>query len=252
MTPFRIVLVDDEQPARSRLRELLEDCQGEFPHVLSGEAGNGLDGLELVSGGQYDLAFVDIHMPGMSGIEFARHLQTLEHPPAVVFITAHDQYAVEAFEVNAVDYVLKPVRASRLLAALQKAASGARVGREVLERIDPHPRRYFSSADRGRVSLVPVSDALFLKAELKYVTVRTREREYLIEESLSQIEEEFGPVFVRIHRNCLVARRAIRGVERDDAEEGEGGWSVLIDGVDEKLAVSRRQWPVVKELLKKS
>jgi two-component system response regulator AlgR len=120
----------------------------------------------------------------------------------------------------------------------------------VLERIDPNPRRYFSVAERGRVTLVPVADAVFLKAELKYVTIRTREREFLIEDSLSQIEKEFAGTFVRIHRNCLVACASIRGVERASEADAEAGWCVILDGCSEKLPVSRRQWPALKELLK--
>jgi two-component system, LytTR family, response regulator AlgR len=248
MKPVRVVIVDDEQPARSRLRELLEDCQAELPHILAGEAANGAEGLQVVAASEADVVLVDIHMPEMSGIEFARHLQVLEHPPAVIFVTAHDQYAVEAFEVNALDYLTKPVRAARLLAALKKAANGARLTRGVLDSIDPAPRRHFSVAERGRVMLVPVSEVIYLRAELKYVTLRTRERECLVEESLTQIEQEFGSVFVRIHRNCLVARRWIRGFERGAETEGEVGWSVILEGLDERLPVSRRQWAQVKSL----
>jgi two-component system response regulator AlgR len=248
MNPIRVVIIDDEQPARSRMRELLEDCRADFPHLLVGEAANGVDGLQVVSASAADVVLVDIHMPEMSGIEFARHLQVLERPPAVIFVTAHDQYAVEAFEVNALDYLTKPVRASRLLTALRKAAGGARPSRGVLESIDPAPRRHFSVAERGRVTLVPVSDVVYLRAELKYVTLRTREREHLVEESLTQIEQEFGGVFVRIHRNCLVARRWIRGFERGAETEGEAGWSVVLEGIDDRLPVSRRQWPQVKAL----
>jgi len=248
MNPIRVVIVDDEQPARSRLRELLEDCREDLPHTLAGVAANGVQGLQVVAAAEADVVLVDIHMPEMSGIEFARHLQVLEHPPAVIFVTAHDQYAVEAFEVNAVDYLTKPVRAVRLLTALKKAASGARLSRGVLESIDPAPRRHFSAAERGRVTLVPVSEVIYLRAELKYVTLRTREREHLVEESLTQIEQELGGVFVRIHRNCLVARRLIRGFERGIETEGEVGWSVVLEGLDEKLPVSRRQWPQVKSL----
>jgi two-component system response regulator AlgR len=248
VNPIRLVIIDDEQPARSRLRELLEDCRGDLPHTLAGEAANGVQGLQVVASAEADVALVDIHMPEMSGIEFARHLQVLEHPPAVIFVTAHDRYAVEAFEVNAVDYLTKPVRAARLLTALKKAANGARLTRGVLESLDPAPRRHFSAAERGRVTLVPISEVIYLRAELKYVTLRTREREHLVEESLTQIEQEFGGVFVRIHRNCLVARRLIRGFERGVETEGEVGWSVVLDGLDEKLPVSRRQWPQVKIL----
>ena len=249
MNPIRVVIVDDELPARSRLRELLEDCRGDLPHAVAGEAANGAQGLQVVASTEADVVLVDIHMPEMSGIEFARHLQVLERPPAVIFVTAHDQYAVEAFEVNAVDYLTKPVRAVRLLTALKKAAGGARLSRGVLESIDPAPRRHFSVAERGRVTLVPVSEVIYLRAELKYVTLRTREREHLVEESLTQIEQEFGGVFVRVHRNCLVARRLIRGFERGVETEGEeAGWSVVLEGLEEKLPVSRRQWPQVKSL----
>ena len=249
MIPLKVIIVDDEQPARNRLRELLEDCRGELPHRVAGEAANGVEGLKAVTAAGADVVLVDIQMPEMSGIEFARHLQVLERPPAVIFVTAHDRYAVEAFEVNAVDYLTKPVRAARLLAALKKAASGARLARGVLESIDPAPRRYFSVAERGRVTLVPVSEVIYLRAELKYVTLRTREREHLVEESLQQLEREFGGVFVRIHRNCLVARRLIRGVEQGAETEGEIGWSVILEGCEEKLPVSRRQWAQVKSLV---
>src|SRR5258705_4125488 len=184
-----------------------------------------------------------------SDVCFSDLLQVLERPPAVIFVTAHDRYAVEAFEVNAVDYLTKPVRAVRLLTALKKAATGARLTRGVLESIDPAPRRYFSVAERGRMTLVRVSDVVYLRAELKYVTLRTRSGEYLVEESLTQLEQEFGGVFVRIHRNCLVARQSIRGVERGAETEGEVGWSVVLEGVEEKLPVSRRQWAQVKSLV---
>jgi two-component system response regulator AlgR len=250
MTQLRVVIVDDEQLARNRLRELLDDCRGELAHVVAGEAANGIEGLEIVAAAAADLVLVDIHMPGMSGMEFARHVQVLERPPAVIFVTAHDQYAVQAFDVNAVDYLLKPVRAERLLAALKKAAGGPPVAREVFERIDPGPRRYFSIAERERVTLVPVPDVIYLRAELKYVTVRTRSREYLVEEPLTQLEQEFGGVFVRIHRSCLVARRLIAGFERTVDSDGEAGWSVVLEGWEEKLPVSRRQWAHVKTLVR--
>jgi len=250
MTQLRVVIIDDELPARNRLRELLGDCRADLPHVIAGEAANGVEGLQMVTSVGADVALVDIHMPEMSGIEFARHLQVMERPPAVVFVTAHDQYAVQAFEVNAVDYLTKPVRTVRLLAALKKAATGARLARGVLERIDPDPRRYFSVVERGRVTLVPVSEVIYLRAELKYVTLQTRDREHLIEEPLTQLEQEFAGVFVRVHRNCLVARRLVRGFERSTETEGEVGWSVILEGCEERIPVSRRQWAQVKSLAK--
>jgi len=250
MTPLRVLVIDDEPPARARLRELLGDCRTEVPNIVVGEAENGLAGLDFLASTQADAALVDIHMPGMSGIEFARHVQLLETPPAVIFVTAHDQYAVDAFEVNAIDYLLKPVRARRIAAALMKAAVGVRVTRETLDRVDPHPRRYLSVGERGRVTLVPLGEVLYLKAELKYVTVRTREREFLIEESLARLEEEFAGLFIRVHRNCLVARRMIRGFERLAGDEAEASWAVNLEGCEEKLPVSRRQWAQVKTLAK--
>jgi len=248
VTTLRVLIIDDEPPARVRLRGLLDDCQGEVPNIVTGEAENGLAGLDLLASAPVDVVLVDIHMPGMSGIEFARHVQRLEVPPAVIFVTAHDQYALDAFEVNAVDYLLKPVRSGRLAAALKKVAAGARVTRETLERVDPQPRRFLSVSERGRVTLVPLDDVLYLKAEQKYVTVRTRAREYLVEESLAHLEEEFANLFIRVHRNCLVARRSIRGFERLAGEEAEANWSIVLDGCEEKLPVSRRQWAQVKAL----
>ena len=253
MPPLRIFLVDDEQPARERMREVLGDLAAELPNTVVGEAANGQEGLLLLPSLPVDVALVDIHMPEMTGIEFARHLAGLERPPAVVFVTAHDEYAVDAFEVNAIDYLLKPVRSARLAAALAKARAGGPVRREPLERAAAAarqgPRRFLSVSERGRIHLVPVAAIVYLKAELKYVTIRTAEREYLLEESLSSLEQEFGGIFVRVHRSCLVARRRVRGFERVATEDGEGaGWAVVLDGVTEKLPVSRRQWPVVKAL----
>jgi two-component system response regulator AlgR len=251
--PLRIFLVDDEQPARNRMREVLDDLAASLPNVVVGEAANGHEALMTLPLQPVDVVLVDIHMPQMGGLEFARHLANLDHPPAVIFVTAHDQYAIDAFEVNALDYLLKPVRATRLEAALQKARATGAVRRDAVDRAATQagqvPRRFFSVTERGRILLVPVADVLYLKAELKYVTLRTAEREYLLEEPLTALEQEFGALFVRIHRSCLVARRAIRGFERVTDEDGEGaGWGVILAGLAVKLPVSRRQWPSVKSL----
>ena len=247
---LKVFIIDDEPPARVRLRELLEDCQAEVPNVVAGEAGNGLEGLERVASVAMDVVLVDIDMPGMSGIEFARHLQVLASPPAVIFVTSFDQYAVEAFELNAVDYLLKPVRASRIAAALSKAAAGQRAAREVLDRVDTQPRRYLSVNERGRITLVPLGEGIYLKAELKSVTVHSSSGEYLVEESLAKLEEEFGDFFIRVHRSCLVARNRIRGFEKATGEDADAGWAVVLDGCQERLPVSRRQWTLVKALVK--
>jgi len=190
---------------------------------------------------------LDIEMPGMGGLEVARHLASLEQPPTVVFVTAHDRHAVEAFELNALDYLLKPVRAERLAAALRRAAGAPAAGREQLARAAQAPREYLSITERNRIVLVPVRDIVFLRAEQKYVTLRTREREHLVEEALIGLEKEFAERFVRIHRNCLVSRAAIRGFERAGVGE-EAGWQVVLDGLAERLPVSRRQWPLLKDI----
>src|SRR5438105_10056011 len=225
MSALRIFIADDEAPARERLKELLDDIAGELPTDVVGEARHGLEAVERVPASGAQVLLLDIEMPGMGGLELARHLCGLEQPPAVVFVTAHDRHAVEAFELNALDYLLKPVRAARLAAALRKAAAVGPARREQLARAANAPREYLSVAERNRIVLVPVRDILFLRAEQKYVTVRTREREHLVEESLITLEREFsGPSFtqfVRIHRNCLVARAAIRGFERAGAGEEE-------------------------------
>jgi two-component system response regulator AlgR len=242
-----VFIVDDEEPARSRLKELLEDIAAEVPTSVVGEAGHGVEALERVPASGAQVLLVDINMPGMGGLELARHLAGLEQPPAVVFVTAHDRHAVEAFELNAIDYLLKPVRAARLAAALKKALP-ASPGREQLARAAQGAREYLSVVERNRIVLVPVKDIVFLRAEQKYVTVRTAAREHLIEEPLVALEREFSGRLIRIHRNCLVARAAIRGFERNPGDE-DAQWLVVLEGVPDKLPVSRRQWPAVRELV---
>ncbi len=245
---LRVVLVDDEAPARSRLKELIADCAPLVPAKVVGEAANGREALDLLASVAADLVLVDIRMPQMSGIEFARHAQLLASPPAIIFVTAYDGYAIKAFELRALDYLLKPVRRARLLAALERARGVVAPGGEALRGLESAPRRHLPVPERGRITLVPVADILYLKAELKYVTIRTAAREYLLEESLSYLEQEFAEAFVRIHRNCVVAKSRIRGFEKSDVHDGEHGWLALLDGCAEKLVVSRRQWPLVKEL----
>ena len=244
---LRIFIADDEAPARERLRALLEDLAAELPSRVVGEARNGLEALDLIPQSGVQVLLLDIQMPGLNGLELARHLARLESPPRIVFVTAHDRHAVEAFELNALDYLMKPVRAERLAAALKKAALP---DAEKLANAASAPREYLSVTERNRIVLVPVRDIVFLRAEQKYVTLRTREREHLLEESLIALEREFAARFVRIHRNCLVARGAIRGFERAPATDEEPHWQVVLDGVGERLPVSRRQWAQVRELVK--
>jgi two-component system, LytTR family, response regulator AlgR len=243
---LKVFIADDEEPARERLKTLLGDIAEQVPTSVVGEARHGVEAIEQVPPSGAEVVLLDIQMPGMNGLEVARHLARLEPPPRIVFVTAHDRHAVEAFELNALDYLLKPVRAERLAAALRKAAVPQQ---EQLEKAAEGPREYLSVAERNRIVLVPVRDILFLRAEQKYVTVRTLAREHLVEEPLIALEREFAASFVRIHRNCLVARAAIRGFERAPGEEEEPHWQVVLDGLEERLPVSRRQWPLLRDLV---
>lgn len=267
---LRILIVDDEAPARARMATLLSDLAEECPHELCGSAGDAGTALALLQSTRIDLVLLDVQMPGMDGIDLARRIAAMPMPPAVVFITAFDDYAVNAFEVRAVDYLLKPVRASRLAAALRRviddrapAASVSGVGQSIgVDGVGAladtaAARPHFSVHERDRVLLVPVDQVLYLKAELKYVTLRTLSREFLLEASLLSLEAQFEQVFVRVHRNSLVARAAIAGVERvplpddggADRHAGEG-WQVILHGLDERLPISRRQWGTIKALVK--
>jgi two-component system response regulator AlgR len=246
--PLALLLVDDEPPARARLRALLSDIADELPHRIVGEAGDGVAALQLLAQTQADIALIDIRMPRMDGLELAQQLAGLPHPPAIVFVTAYDEFALKAFELAAVDYLLKPVRAPRLLEALKKARRLASADFSV---ITPAGRTRLRVVERGQVLLLPIDDILYLRAEQKYVTAATVERDYLLEESLAHLENEFPRHFARIHRNCLVAVKAVSGVVRETVP-GEGGevhWALTLKGVAEHLVVSRRQWPQVKQQL---
>lgn len=243
---MRVFIVDDELPARSRLKELLGDCSEQLPLVVVGEAGNGVEALERLAETPADAVLLDIRMPLMDGIELAQHLGKLPDPPVFIFTTAYDDYAIKAFELHAIDYLLKPIRLGRLFDALTRARNAVPVKTEVLRDLLPEARKHLSIHERGKIHLIPIEDVLYLRAELKYVTVRTVEREYLIEESLTALEKEFAVCFVRIHRNCLVAKKAIVGFERG-GEEGENGWQVKLRGLEERLSISRRQQHIVKE-----
>ena len=190
--PLRVLLVDDEAPARRRLRDLLDDCGAALPITVVGEAQHGREALDLLQSAPADLVLTDIHMPDMDGIELARHLLKLAHPPVVIFTTAFHEHAVQAFEVNAIDYLMKPVRVQRLLGALQKVPRLKPVTAEKLSQLPASARRFLSVTERSRVVLVPLDDIVYLKAELKYITIRTAQREYLLEESLTKLESEFG------------------------------------------------------------
>lgn len=243
-TLLKILIADDEAPARNRLRELL----GEIPETrVIAEAANGKEALAMASETLPHVMLLDIRMPEMDGIEAAEHSLKLYHPPAVIFTTAFDAHAMQAFDMNAVDYLLKPIRRERLVIALKKARALLPTQLGGIKQLRPQ-RTHFSVSERGRILLIPVHDVIYLRAELKYLTVRTREREYLIEDSLVNIEKEFPDLFIRLHRNCLVAQSSIRGFERRHNEDGESHWVALLKELPETLPVSRRQQHIVHEI----
>ncbi|MCX7896271.1 MAG: LytTR family DNA-binding domain-containing protein [Rhodocyclaceae bacterium] len=241
-----LLIVDDEEPARLRLASLLSDLRDEFPHTLIGAARDGVEALEIDAAAPADIVLTDIRMPRMDGLELAKHLATRVPPPAIVFVTAYDEFALQAFELAAVDYLLKPVTRARLFAALTRAR---RMSEATLAQLAPGGRKHLRVVERGHLILLPVEEILYFRAEDKYVVACTRTREYLVEDSLSYLEHEFAPRFLRIHRGCLVARDAVVGAHRRADERGEPQWCLSLAGVEEPLPVSRRQWPLVKEQL---
>jgi two-component system response regulator AlgR len=266
-----ILIVDDEAPARERMKILISDIQDTCPCDLVGEASDGQTALDLLVEKNPDMILLDVQMPGMTGIELAQHIAyaKLVNPPAVIFVTAYDEYALKAFEVHAMDYLLKPVRAARLSEAVLRISqlraqtqnkTQNQAQNQLLDALKPivKTRQNFSVLEKNRVLLISVRDVLFLKAEQKYVTIQTKTRAYLTEESLVSIEAELGEVFVRAHRNALVARDAIMGVERavhviDTEQENEkntDSWQVIVRESNERLPISRRQWPAIKALVR--
>lgn len=240
---MKILIVDDEQLARERLRGLLGDMPG---CQVCGEASHGRDALEKLNQAAADVVLLDIRMPGMDGMEVARHLAALPEPPAVVFCTAYPDHALEAFEASAIDYLVKPIRRERLAAALAKAR---RLTPEALAEStggEHSARTHLCARVRGDLKLVPVEDVIYLQAEHKYVTVRHGGGELLVEDPLTALEDEFGERFLRIHRNALVARRFLAGLEKD-----HGGHAVVaLKGIDDRLEVSRRNLPAVRQAIK--
>jgi two-component system response regulator AlgR len=244
-TNLKLLIADDEAPARNRLRELLADIADVS---LVADAKNGTEALDLANEHQPDIVLLDIRMPSMDGIEAAQHLQKMAKPPAIIFATAFDSYAMQAFDMNAVDYLLKPIRFERLQTAINKARALLPKQLKALAALNPQ-RSHLSITERGRILLVPIHEIIYLRAELKYITVRTTAREYLLEESLTHLEQEFGNVFIRLHRNCLVANAYILGFEKrsGDGDNGEKQWVALLKDIPETICVSRRQQHLVRE-----
>jgi two-component system response regulator AlgR len=260
MTQLTALIVDDEELARKRMRTLLGDCRQPVCSVAA-EAGDAMQAMSVLRTIPCDLVLLDIHMPGADGVQLARELRSIRPELGIIFVTAHAEHAVSAFDLDVVDYLTKPVRLERLEKALSKALHKK-------ELLTPASKGLHSDLihdavliqDRGRTERVPVRDVLYFKAELKYVTVRTVQKSYILDGVLNDLEGRYGAQFLRIHRNALVAKHAMRALERhveraaerdpDDASaEGAAeveGWAVRLRGVDEALLVSRRQLSAVR------
>jgi len=243
---MKVLIVDDEPLARERLTKQISELEG---FEVAADVENGKLALEYVERSQPEIVLLDIRMPVMDGIEAARHLATFENPPAVIFTTAYDEHALEAFEASATDYLLKPIRKERLAAALQKAN---RLNKAQLSLVSNDDSRLVSMRTHicvracGDLSLIPVEDIYYFHADQKYVTVASRQGEVLIEESLKALEEEFGDMLMRIHRATLVAVQYIQALEKTKEEV----FVLKMAGVEQGLEVSRRHLPALRRWLK--
>jgi two-component system response regulator AlgR len=246
---MKVMVVDDEQPARDRLKQLLQDEPG---YECVGEATNGSDAIRQAAELLPDIVLLDIRMPGMDGIETAHHLNTLKQPPAVVFTTAYDEYAIDAFDARAIGYVLKPVRRERLTSALDHAsrlAPNALKSAATDARLNA-TRRHICARAHGELRLIPVKDIVCFRADQKYVAVDHLNGQDLIDDSLTALADEFSDDFIRIHRGAIVALRYIDRVEK--TADGKS-LVVLRDGsqVDDKeLIISRRHLAEARRRLK--
>jgi two-component system response regulator AlgR len=242
---MKILVVDDEALARARLRQLVDGIDG---CTVCAEAVNGDEALLCAEQHQPDVLLLDIRMPGMDGLEAARHLQALEHPPAIIFTTAFNDYALQAFETHAVDYLMKPVRRERLAEALQHARRLTRVQAAALHEADEQGavRERICANVRGSLQLIAVEEIRYFLADQKYVTVRTADDSLLIEETLKSLEQEFAERFIRIHRNALIARQYLAGIEKDE----DGHARVMLDGTEDTLEISRRHLADIRRLVR--
>lgn len=241
---MRVLVVDDEALARDRLTAILEELGS--PYQVVGHAATGDEALALFAHQGADLVLMDIRMPGMDGLQAALELARSETPPAVIFTTAYEEHALQAFEAQAMDYLLKPVRRARLQQALARARSLTLAQVQTLTELSGRPIPQLSSNYRGGVQRLPLDQVLYLRAESKYVTARHASGELLLEESLKTLEARYADWFVRIHRNALVARDALVGLERGV----DGSMQVRLAGCDEMLEVSRRHQVEIRRWLK--
>ncbi len=240
---MKVLIVDDEQLARDRLARMLGEMEG---YEVVGQAANGMQAVERCSELAPDIVLLDIRMPGMDGLEAARHMVGMESPPAVVFCTAYEEHAIDAFNVQAVGYLLKPVRRNDLAQVLGNATRTNRAQLAALASVDDSQRTHISARTRKGIELVPVEDVCCFQADQKYVTARYAGGELLIDDTLKDLEDEFGEKFVRVHRNALVAPQHIEGLERNE----EGHYQVRLRGLDTGIDISRRHVADIRKMIK--
>ncbi len=238
---MKILVVDDEPLAQQRLKQLLTAVD-DISDVRV--ANNGMQAIEACQQDKPDVVLLDIRMPGMDGLEAAQHISKIDEPPAIIFTTAYDEYALEAFKVNAIDYLLKPVRAEKLLNAIEKAQSLNSAQLNAVKS-QHEGRANITAKISGNIKLIPVKEILFFQAELKYVTVKYLSGETIIEDTLKDLQNEFSESFIRIHRNAMVAKKFITGIHRDN----EGHSFVMVGDDEIKLEISRRHLTEVKKLV---
>lgn len=241
---MKILIVDDEKPARDRLNRMIDRLEG---YQVTGQADNGHSAIEMATSGQADIVLMDIRMPGLDGIQAAQHLSALKQPPAIIFTTAYTDHALDAFKTHAVDYLLKPVKKDQLQAALEAAQKPTRAqaeqSGEFLSSIES--RQHICARVRGNLILVKIEDIYYFHADQKYVTVRHRDGEVLIEDALKNLEKEFADRFVRIHRNALINLNYLAGMRAQD-----DGQFVRFNEIDDTLEISRRHLPAIRKIIR--
>ncbi len=240
---MNVLIVDDERPAIDRLTSMLS---GTPEYRVCATATNGLEAIRAAERYKPDIALMDIRMPGMDGLEAARHLSEMEEPPAVIFTTAYYEHALEAFDTQAVAYLLKPIRQEKLLQALEKATKLNRAQLAQLQGPAQKSRTHICARVRGNLELIPISDVYYFQADQKYVTVRHSRGEVLIEEPLKALEDEFAEGFMRIHRNALVAKSRVAGMNKTP----EGRFILVLTDIKDSLEISRRHVSEVRRYLK--
>lgn len=247
---LKLLIVDDEMLARARIKTLLNDCnknnqETEIYTSTIIESASAFEALKLIKEQNFDGILLDINMPGFSGLEMARELNQTNPSTAIVFITAHNDYALNAFELSAVDYLTKPVRQERLEKALIKIQAHSK-----LNKLIEKEKEFISIQERNTTIRIELDEILYFKAEQKYVTVRTLDKEYLLNMSINELETKYPTNFVRCHRNTLVSHQAISAIEKCHSEAEGDYWVIRLHGISDTLIASRRQVPAVRALLK--